>query len=48
MQRAKSQIKTSILMAEERSEYKSEEIGKNFALFKKYFPTAKGFMKNSG
>ena len=39
LQRAKSQIKTSILMAEERSEYKSEEIGKNFALFKKYFPT---------
>jgi predicted Zn-dependent peptidase len=40
LQRAKSQIKTSILMAEERSEYKSEEIGKNFALFKKYFPTS--------
>ncbi len=39
LQRAKSQIKTSILMAEERSEYKSEEIGKNFALFGKYFPT---------
>ncbi len=39
LQRAKSQIKTSILMAEERSEYKSEEIGKNFTLFKKYFPT---------
>jgi len=39
LQRAKAQIKTSILMAEERSEYKSEEIGKNFALFKKYFPT---------
>jgi predicted Zn-dependent peptidase len=39
LQRAKSQIKTNILMAEERSEYKSEEIGKNFALFGKYFPT---------
>ena len=39
LQRAKAQIKTSILMAEERSEYKSEEIGKNFTLFKKYFPT---------
>ena len=39
LQRAKSQIKTSILMAEERSEYRSEEIGKSFALFKKYFPT---------
>jgi predicted Zn-dependent peptidase len=39
LQRAKSQIKTSILMAEERPEYKSEEIGKNFALFGKYFST---------
>lgn len=39
LNRAKSQTKTSILMAEERSEYKSEEIGKSFALFKKYFPT---------
>ena len=39
LQRAKSQIKTSILMAEERPEYKSEEIGKNFALFEKYFST---------
>ena len=25
-------------MAEEKSEYKSEEVGKNFALFGKYFP----------
>lgn len=39
LQRAKSQIKTSILIAEERPEYKSEEIGKNFALFGKYFST---------
>lgn len=39
LQRAKAQIKTSILMAEERSEYKSEEIGKNFALFNRYFST---------
>ncbi len=36
--RAKSQIESSIYMAEEKSEYKSEEIGKNFALFGKYFP----------
>jgi len=37
--RAKAQIKTNILMAEERSEYKSEEIGKNFSLFGRYFST---------
>jgi predicted Zn-dependent peptidase len=34
--RAKTQIKSSILMAEEKSAYKSEEIGKNFAIFGKY------------
>ncbi|PCJ24952.1 MAG: peptidase M16 [Rickettsiales bacterium] len=35
---AKAQIETNIYMAEERSEYKSEEVGKNFALFRKYSP----------
>ena len=35
--RAKSQIESNIYMAEERPEYKSEEIGKNFSLFGKYF-----------
>jgi len=34
---AQMQIKASIYMAEEKSEYKSEEIGKNFSLFGKYF-----------
>lgn len=34
--RAKAQIKASIIMAEEKTSYKSEEIGKNFAIFKKY------------
>ena len=38
LKRAKNQIKSNIYMAEEKSEYKSEEIGKNFALFGKYFP----------
>ncbi|MCB0745228.1 MAG: insulinase family protein, partial [Ignavibacteriae bacterium] len=36
LDRAKSQIETSIHMAEEKPEYKSEEIGKNFALFGKF------------
>ncbi|MES2214885.1 MAG: pitrilysin family protein [Pseudomonadota bacterium] len=34
--RAKAQIRTSIAMAEEKTSYKSEEIGKNFAIFGKY------------
>lgn len=37
--RAKIQLKTSIYMAQEKSSYKSEEIGKNFAVFGKYIPT---------
>ena len=35
--RAKAQIESNIYMAEEKTEYKSEEVGKNFALFGKYF-----------
>lgn len=35
--RAKAQIESNIYMAEEKTEYKSEEIGKNFVLFGKYF-----------
>ena len=42
--RAKSQIESNIYMAEERPEYKSEEIGKNFSIFGKYF-TVKEVMK---
>lgn len=38
--RAKSQIKASILMAEERSERKSEDIGKSYSLFNKYHTTS--------
>lgn len=38
LERAKAQIESNIYMAEEKPEYKSEEIGKNFALFGKYFP----------
>ncbi len=38
--RSKIQLKTSIYMAQEKSSYKSEEIGKNFAIFKKYIPTS--------
>ncbi len=34
--RAKAQIKASIYMAEEKSAYKAEEIGKNFAFFGNY------------
>lgn len=37
--RAKIQLKSSIYMAQEKSTYKSEEIGKNFAVFGKYTPT---------
>lgn len=33
---AKSQIEASIFMAEERPEYKSEEVGKSFAIFGEY------------
>ncbi len=36
--RAKIQLKASIYMAQEKSSYKSEEIGKNFAVFGKYIP----------
>lgn len=42
--RAKSQLESNILMAEEKPEYKSEEIGKSFALFNKYI-TADEVMK---
>lgn len=35
--RAKAQIKASIYMSEEKSAYKSEEIGKYFAIFGRYF-----------
>lgn len=38
LDRAKAQIESNIYMAEEKTEYKSEEVGKNFALFGKYFP----------
>ena len=38
LDRAKAQIESNIYMAEEKPEYKSEEIGKNFSLFGKYFP----------
>ncbi|MEY3197041.1 MAG: hypothetical protein RLZZ59_409 [Pseudomonadota bacterium] len=34
--RAKAQIKSSIVMAEEKSSYKSEEIGKTYSIFGKY------------
>ncbi|MDR0774489.1 MAG: insulinase family protein [Rickettsia sp.] len=37
--RAKVQLKTSIYIAQEESSYKSEEIGKNFAVFGKYIHT---------
>jgi predicted Zn-dependent peptidase len=36
LERAKAQIESNIYMAEERPEYKSEEIGKNFAFFGKF------------
>lgn len=38
LERAKVQLKASIYMAQEKSSYKSEEIGKNFAAFGKYIP----------
>lgn len=36
LDRAKSQIKASIIMAEEKPSYKSEEIGKSYALYGEY------------
>jgi predicted Zn-dependent peptidase len=36
LMRAKNQIEASILMSEEKTAFKSEEIGKNYILFKKY------------
>jgi len=36
LERAKAQIRASIIMAEEKSSYKSEEIGKHFSIFGKY------------
>lgn len=38
IERAKVQLKTSIYMAQEKSSYKSEEIGKNFAVFGRMIP----------
>ncbi len=39
LQRAKDQIKVSILMAEEKTSFKSEEIGKNYSLFQRFIST---------
>jgi predicted Zn-dependent peptidase len=36
LERAKAQIRASIVMAEEKSSYKSEEIGKHFSIFGRY------------
>lgn len=36
LERAKAQIRAGIVMAEEKSSYKSEEIGKHFSIFGKY------------
>lgn len=36
LDRAKAQVRASIIMAEEKSSYKSEEIGRNYAIFGKY------------
>lgn len=36
LERAKAQIRAGIIMAEEKSSYKSEEIGKHFSIFGKY------------
>lgn len=36
LDRAKAQIRASIIMAEEKSSYKSEEIGRTFSIFGKY------------
>ena len=38
IERAKIQLKTSIYIAQEKSSYKSEEIGKNFAVFGRMIP----------
>lgn len=38
LNRTKSQIKTSILMADEKTGFKAEEIGKNYALFNRFIP----------
>ncbi len=38
LNRAKDQIKSCIYMAEEKTAYKSEEIGKNYSLFGKFIP----------
>lgn len=38
LQRAKSQVKANIFMAQEKSSYKAEEIAKNYALYQKYIP----------
>jgi len=39
LNRAKAQIQSSIYMAEERSSYKSEVIGRNFSIFDRYIGT---------
>lgn len=39
LDRAKEQIITSIYMAEEKSTYKSEEIGRNYAVLSRYYST---------
>ena len=39
LMRAKKQIKINICMAEEKSAYKSEEVGKNYAIFGQYYST---------
>lgn len=36
LDRAKAQVRASVIMAEEKSSYKSEEIGRNYAIFGKY------------
>lgn len=36
LNRAKAQVKSSLMMAEEKSAYKSEEIGRSFSIFGKY------------
>ena len=40
LDRAISQLESNIFMAEEKPEYKSEDIGKSFALFDKYIQTS--------
>lgn len=39
LDRAKAQIEANIRMADEKSEIRCEEIGKNFAIFRNFFPT---------